>query len=297
MPDVLNSLESSGKSICMDLSRRPELEYLSPLVAELRRNAPDVRWIVVGAVARDLQLHFKHGVRIARATEDVDFAVGVEDWTHFQDFRQALLSSGNFRPVGDDKHIFRFRDGTRVDVIPFGGVENANAIVEWPPDGNPQMNVLGFSALSATAEEFLLPADEPILVPKIPMILLLKFLAWQDRSKIRPGVDASDIFLMLSSYAGLDNSDALYGPHADLLDDPDFDYENAGAVIAGRDLRQTLADGSADARTIAERLESLITAELEPEEPGLLLQQAPTGQLELFERLLRGFLRGLSGKD
>jgi len=281
----------------MDLSRRPELEDLSPLVAELRRSAPDVRWIVVGAVARDLQLHFKHGVRIARATEDVDFAVGVEDWTHFQDFRKALLSSGNLRSVGDDKHIFRFRDGTRVDVIPFGGVENSSAIVEWPPDGNPQMNVLGFSALSATAEEFLLPADEPILVPTIPMILLLKFLAWQDRGRLRPGVDAADIFLMLSRYADLDNADALYDRNDDLLDDPNFDYENAGAVIAGRDLRQELADGSTKPRTIADRLESLITAELEPEEPGLLLQQAPTGQLELFARLLRGFLRGLSGRD
>jgi len=281
----------------VDLSDISELGYLSSLISELKHSISGLQWIVVGAVARDLQLHFKHGVKIARATEDVDFAIAVEDWSHFQDLRAALLLSKNFSPVRDDKHIFRFRDGTRVDIIPFGGVENSNAVVEWPPSGNPRMNVLGFSALSASAEEFLLPAQERILVPTIPMILLLKFLAWQDRSKIRPGVDASDIFLILSSYTDLDNADALYNLHDDLLDDPNFEYEDAGAVIAARELRQDLAGGSPHAYEIAHHLQELITVQLEPEEPGLLLQQAPRGQLELFARLLRAFHRGLSEEE
>lgn len=278
----------------MDLSESSELEYLSPLVAELRRSSPGAQWVVVGAMARDLQLYFKHGVRVSRATDDVDFAVATENWGHFQDFRNKLISSGNFSPVGDDKHIFRFTDGTRVDVIPFGGVENPSGIVEWPPDGNPQMNVLGFSALMASAEEFLLPAQGRILVATIPIILLLKFFAWEDRNKIRPGVDASDIFLILSNYTGLDDAESLFATHDDLLHDPSFDYENAGAIIAGRDLRQELEQDSVHAREALSRLKNVITAQLEGDEPGMLLQQAPRGQLERFNELLQGFMRGLS---
>jgi len=37
-------------------------------------------YVVVGATARDLVLHYGHGAAIRRATQDVDFAIEVPDW-------------------------------------------------------------------------------------------------------------------------------------------------------------------------------------------------------------------------
>ena len=42
--------------------------------------------------------------------------------------------------------------------------------------------------------------------------------------------------LLLTTYFRVGNEERLYGEHAALLDEPDFDYDAAGARILGRDL-------------------------------------------------------------
>lgn len=70
----------------MDLSDRKELVWLSELVRDVFAAFPTFRPLLVGAMARDLLLHYAHSVPIARATEDVDFAfaVAVADWDEFE---------------------------------------------------------------------------------------------------------------------------------------------------------------------------------------------------------------------
>jgi predicted nucleotidyltransferase len=48
-------------------------------------------YIVVGATARDLLLYHVFGIPAMRATQDVDFAIAVENWEQFQKLRTALL--------------------------------------------------------------------------------------------------------------------------------------------------------------------------------------------------------------
>ena len=63
----------------LDLSHRQGLAWLARLVADVRSAAPDLRPLVVGALARDLWLHHGFDIKIERATQDVDFALAV-DW-------------------------------------------------------------------------------------------------------------------------------------------------------------------------------------------------------------------------
>ncbi len=74
----------------MDLSDRIELRWLSAILSDARSAAPDVDFLVVGAMARDLMLHFGQGVPIARATTDIDFGIAVAGWEEFQQLRDSI---------------------------------------------------------------------------------------------------------------------------------------------------------------------------------------------------------------
>lgn len=52
----------------MDLSDKIELQWLSAILSDARSAAPDVDFLVVGAIARDLLLHYGQGVPITRTT-------------------------------------------------------------------------------------------------------------------------------------------------------------------------------------------------------------------------------------
>lgn len=51
-----------------------------------------IPYVVVGASARDIVLHFGHGAKIQRATTDIDFGIQVPNWDAFQLLKQELLS-------------------------------------------------------------------------------------------------------------------------------------------------------------------------------------------------------------
>jgi predicted nucleotidyltransferase len=54
-------------------------EVVSRVIAGL-----DMRYVVVGATARKLVLHYGHGATVQRATHDVDFAIKVPGWAAFE---------------------------------------------------------------------------------------------------------------------------------------------------------------------------------------------------------------------
>ena len=57
-------------------------------------NRLDNSFVVVGASARDIVLHYGYGARIQRATTDVDFGIQVPDWSAFEALKGSLLDSG-----------------------------------------------------------------------------------------------------------------------------------------------------------------------------------------------------------
>jgi predicted nucleotidyltransferase len=80
-------------------------------------------------MARDLLPYYAHGIRTARATEDVDLALAVADWNDFERLRESLLTSGSFEPHPKVAHKLLYRRRMEVDFIPFGGVERADGMM------------------------------------------------------------------------------------------------------------------------------------------------------------------------
>ncbi|MFN8075389.1 MAG: nucleotidyl transferase AbiEii/AbiGii toxin family protein [Kineosporiaceae bacterium] len=145
--------------------------------------------LVVGAMARDLALHYVGGDMIQRQTDDVDVAVRVPSWADFD----ALV-----RAFGAGRRTHRIRvAGCQVDVVPFGQLEVPEGCVSFQEDR--PMNVLGLAEAMATADEYVLPRGCTVRVPTLAMQAVLKVIAWMDRGR-SSNKDAIDLALILPAY-------------------------------------------------------------------------------------------------
>lgn len=241
-------------------------------------------------MARDLLLHYGQAVPIARATEDVDLAFPVADWREFDVLRAALIDSRMFRPARP-AHRLLYQDRVPIDLIPFGGVEAPNGRIMWPADET-VMGVLGYREALATAIEVMLPESQRVLTISLPMLVMLKLLAWSERHVVHPRKDASDLFFILKHYLNKENTERLYREAAHLLEAEDFDYEAAGGWLAGHDGATQVSACSPDPEGFLDACDVVLSA-----------QAAPNGGLELIAetsmdatvglRLLRSLLDGM----
>jgi predicted nucleotidyltransferase len=161
----------------LDLSKKPELVWLSRLVADIQVVAREHDLLLVGAQARDLLLMHAYRIDTRRATEDVDLAFMVGDWNQFLDLRARLVESGRFSEHERALHKLTHNGvgGSRVDLIPFAGVEDADRHIAWPPDGAVVMNVIGFREVLESALSVSLPEAISINVPPLPGLTLPRF--------------------------------------------------------------------------------------------------------------------------
>jgi len=279
----------------MDLSDRNELVWLSALVRDVRVAAPAFRPLIVGAMARDLLLHYAHAVPIARATEDVDLAFAVADWGEFEALRAALIDSRAFVPTSHPHRLIH-ADRLPVDLIPFGGIEAPGGSITWPVD-EIEMGVLGYREAHETAIEMILPPSQRISTVSLPMLAVLKLLAWSERHTAAPRKDATDFFLVLRNYLTEENSARLYEERAHLLEADDFDYEAAGGWLAGHDAASRIIGCSPAPTRLFDKCGQVLSKETDPDgRLGLVAES----QLDVTAalRLLRMFFHGFRvGQD
>ncbi|HBR98202.1 MAG TPA: hypothetical protein DD979_12620 [Gammaproteobacteria bacterium] len=77
---------------------------------------------VIGATARDLVLHDYYGASLSRATQDLDFAVQIPDWSAFEALKAELLKTG-FSETRTP-HRLATTEGGWIDLVPFGPISN-----------------------------------------------------------------------------------------------------------------------------------------------------------------------------
>jgi predicted nucleotidyltransferase len=273
------------------LSQQNDLRWLSALVAAVRAGAAGIPFFVTGAIARDLLLRYGHKIHTGRATKDVDIAVAVTGWNEFSAFKARLLASDVFSEVPKMHGRVRYQESLDVDLLPFGGIEDGNRSIAWPPDRETILNLFAFQEVLAVAVEVRLPGGESVRIPSLAGLGLLKIVAWVDRRLTAPGKDASDFGIILRHYLPAGNEERLWDEGAHLLTEPGFDYESAGAWLLGRDMA-TLLDRDGQLW-----LSALLQREAEPEgplrlvgdmriDPGLtlpLVQAAARGVREVTE--------------
>jgi predicted nucleotidyltransferase len=279
----------------LNLSHREDLAWLARLVSDVKSAAPDLRPLVVGALARDLWLHYGHDIAIERATEDVDFALAV-DWKGFSEARDALRATGLFEPLPNVAHKLRYGKFGWIDLIPFGAVERADGWIAWPPSGDEIMGVLGYAEANAAAIPVALPQDQIVQVVSLPMLAVLKVLAWKDRHRVTQGKDATDLALIMRRYLEAGHLDRLYADFAYVIND-DFDFEPTSAWLLGRDARAQLVEHSGRCDRMFDALEAILAPESAADGGYTLASQLNPTNPDDALKVLGAFHSGLLGSE
>jgi predicted nucleotidyltransferase len=231
----------------LSASTAPDLVAAAAVLARLdvRAATAGIDYLVVGAAARNIQSLALLGRLPPRDTNDVDIAVAVDGWEQYR-----TLVSGLTPTRGAHRFLL---DGAPVDIVPYGGVQDADGTVLLPDDH--RVTVVGLAEVRAGADLARLPArvaDGPadstdadqalvVPVPTVAGLVALKLLAWGDRYVLtrRDALDLAEILSWPTDPAG-NLHDELYEEHIALLEHYGFDPSNAGAHLLGAQVARLL---------------------------------------------------------
>jgi predicted nucleotidyltransferase len=281
-------------------SRRifPLLKPLSPLVLEPLKavaqtaNSLSLPYFLAGATARDLVLENIFGRAPGKLTRDLDFGFVLSDWKQFENLKAAFMSTGRFKPDRTIQRVlYQHSAGisVRVDLIPFGGVQEGSQI-SWPPENDFVMNVAGFKEALESAIQVQVDSDLVVPVTSLPGLIILKLFAWAHRKHEKR--DAPDILKILTDYADAGNEDRLYADELPILEAAEFDVPIAGARLLGKDARHI-----ASPETSASIAKMLADPGLRRELLNQLVQTSPRSDRSFADHctlLLDNFQRGFT---
>lgn len=192
-----------------------------------------IPFLLIGAMARDMLLEHVHDMSKERRTMDVDIGVMVGSWAEFSEFSEAMTARG-FERHPTVAHKFCSDKGVVIDVVPFGGLADANGFISWPPDANPMMRVTGFDDALRHCLRVELGSGQGVNIVSLPGLVMLKLLAWNDR-RYASAKDAQDLALLLRLYGDF-AKDRLFDSETELMERHGFDIEMAGAALLGQDI-------------------------------------------------------------
>lgn len=210
---------------------RLKIEFFASLHTHFQKLRAD--YFVVGASARDLVMEYVFGFKSPRATLDTDIGICVKDWQQFFTAKQYLINNLQFNEVPGCAHRLKTNGYGSLDIVPFGGVENSDRDIIWPPDNSTIMSLIGFKEAFENSVLIELASNMFVRVASLAGLVLLKLHALFGRPYLSK--DVSDILFIILNYIDAGNAERFYDEHADLIID-DFDYEIASARLLGRDV-------------------------------------------------------------
>jgi predicted nucleotidyltransferase len=181
------------------------------------------RSLLIGALAIQCQ------VPMSRFTADVD-VVMVSTGTSVADG----LRAAGWAPDTHAAHRWRHQ-GAMIDVIQVSDDDLLAGVVEL--DGA-ALSVVGFDLAFAEGDFIRVTPATEVLVPPLPVLVLLKMIAWLDRPYER-GKDLGDIAHIWDNALGEDDRWAEPSPWLDA----DLDYDNQGAFFVGWKLGHVAGPG------------------------------------------------------
>ena len=250
--------------------------------------------LLVGAQAKVILLENIHGLNPGRATGDIDFAFAVESWDQYNQIKQSLVATGKFRELPREQQRLLYKSSLIehefiVDIIPFGGVQDAENIIAWPPEMDVVMSVSGYKEALESALVVELNADLNIKVVSLAGLAILKIFAWSERGTATRNKDALDLMTLLDANYEAGNKDRVYEMlPLNVIDSVEYNPEKMGACLLGYDVAAI-----ADVNTIKAIMALLVT-----KKENLVLQMARSlsgnlNALDTAEALLSSFMQGL----
>lgn len=257
----------------------PELEAVAALthVAEAR----DLPVLLIGALAREIVFDRQHDGKPYRATRDIDMGVRVSSWEDYQAFVDALIDVGFTRMA---EHKLRYKDGTELDLLPFGGVVDENNKLTWL-GGDRVISMDGFESADAHGE-LRNVAGVQIRVINLPGLITLKLFAFRERGANLRSKDLGDLTYILSN-ASSALIERIYEELSTALIEA-LDYQQLGPYLLGHDVANTVRRDEAD------ELVSIVNDHiLSKPDYALLSRAARPANIEDSIAVFEAFRRGL----
>lgn len=195
----------------------------------------NIDFYLIGALAR--QVWYEKGDISFRTTKDVDYAVLVSSHDEYQRIREYLINQENFTAYRGNAFVLIALDGTQVDLLPFGEIENDGSVTVIG-QGMTSIGVDGLTEVYNDGTEVVnFESGHSFKVATLPAIALLKFIAYDDRPDQRQK-DVTDITNLVNHFFRL-HEEMIYENHNDLFDEtkvPAFD--SIGPIVLGREMRK-----------------------------------------------------------
>jgi predicted nucleotidyltransferase len=194
-----------------------EVDALRALV----RTWPDAKMVVLGAAALRCFMPMSW-----RTTEDLDLTVAAS----IEDATGALsLLPGWFSDTRQEQR-WRTPSGIAVDIVPASDDALARGHIEWPRS-RLRMSLLGTRLAFEHAVALHIAPDLEVRVAPIPVISVLKMIAYLDRPEVR-AKDLGDLAHIMYGYVG-DDSDRRFSVE---VPDDLTEYEDVAPYLLGRDI-------------------------------------------------------------
>ena len=280
----MNTLDLSGK---IDSKSIAIYSAIDKAIREM-----DISYMVVGASARDLVLHYGYGARVKRATADIDFGIQVPDWKTFDVLRNELIAS-SFKET-KSQYCLSY-DGMTIDLVPFGALQDNEAKIAWPPKGDVVMNMLGFQEAVENAVSVIIQDTPKIEIPVVTPsgLSLLKIICWTDRDADLKNKDAKDLLYLLKTYEEIPEI------KGSIYEYPELEEEFGWDITLGSAFKLGVDAATISSKQTIDYLKQIEDDQIDKRSSDLLIEDMCEDIEEEFERnkkLLSAYFRGINHK-
>ncbi|MDP1762852.1 MAG: hypothetical protein Q8L07_03125 [Sediminibacterium sp.] len=211
---------------------------LSAMLESLERGFQQfgIDYYLVGAVSRDVWLSGIHNIAPKRTTGDVDFAIFINEKGVYEKLKAYLIREEGFRDYHESAFVLIWKDGTEVDLLPFGAIEDENRKVTVQGTGYTSVHVDGFKEVYEQELPQVALGSHHFKFCTLPGIILLKLIAWDDRPEKRRD-DILDISHILSHFFDI-YQEIIWEKHNDLFDDEDKSLSMIAVRVMGREIKK-----------------------------------------------------------
>jgi predicted nucleotidyltransferase len=156
---------------------------------KLRALWPDTPFVLVGASALGCFLDFRW-----RATNDIDISISIE----VDELPAGLDRMQGWSADPRAEHRWLAPEDVKVDILPAGPNLRRAGTLRWPRSGN-EMSLLGQRLAFEQARDVEVASDFSIRVAPVPVVCVLKMVAYQDQPQARAR-DLEDDFEVVSAF-------------------------------------------------------------------------------------------------
>lgn len=272
------------------LRLRPEL---ADMLQALERGfiKYEIDFYLVGAVSRNVWMSGINNISPRRATRDIDFAVFINDKGGYKVMKEYFISEEGFEAYKGNAFVLLWKDGTQVDLLPFGNIEDENRRVTVEGTGYTSVNVDGFKEIyDEGLPEIEMRDVSPFKVCTLPGIIVLKLVAWDDRPEMRRD-DIKDINDIINHFFSM-NDNLIWDEHSDLFDADDADLQLISARVIGRLIKKIAVRNDKLEKRIHSILDNNSNEPTESRMATIMVEYFKTSAKEcakLIREMLKGF--------